>query len=527
MRRVHFLCILLFCLVSFGNTLFMGFVYDDIDGIINNESIRDLGSIPSLFTQHLSGDIRGAPTSPYYRPLSALSIIIDYQFWGTWPVGYHLTNIFLHMTASILVYLICLRLLSDGRSALAASLLFAVHPAHCEAVTWIGARTDIIPSIFILAAFLVHLRSEDKRSIQRTASGLLFTLCALLSKETGILVPILILGYEVYKKNRNVRDMITFSALYAIPIIPYALLRSTAHTADLLGKHPLSWRLATSLEIMPKYFTLLFMPFDHRVFYDIPIRTALVAPESIINSAFMIITCVFATFLCIRRSIFGFALVWILATLMPVSALPAIIQPAPMAERYLYLPSFGVIIIFGELIRRLGIKTEFFHNQPNRKYAMTLLAVVLIFFSMVCIRRNTDWRDDFHFSEMLHRDAPRHPITGIMRAWHAEQAGELEKAILLLATAISDSNREVPNMKLKALAHANLGGTLHKMGKSGEGMLELEKAVAIIPDNPLYHLKLGLAAQQSSNRERAIIAFSTALTLDPGLQEARDALGGL
>jgi Flp pilus assembly protein TadD len=114
-----------------------------------------------------------------------------------------------------------------------------------------------------------------------------------------------------------------------------------------------------------------------------------------------------------------------------------------------------------------------------------------------------------------------------MAAWHAEQAGEFEQGRVLLTEALANADRPVPNLKLTALAHANLGVLLNTMGKSGDGVQELEQAVAIIPDNPQYHYKLGLAAQQAGDKERARAAFRTAVTLAPTLREARDALAGI
>lgn len=527
LRRLHLACILIICLVAFGNTLAMDFVYDDIDFICNNTSIRDLGKIPDLFTRNLSAGITGAPAEPYYRPIAGTSTIIDYQLWGTRPAGHHLTNILLHIIASLLVYQVSRRLLTHDGAALAAALLFAVHPVHCEAVAWVSARTDIMPTIFILAAFLFHLRARGGNLLRNSAAGMFFTFCALLSKETGVLVPLLILAHEFRTSERTPWTIVKFPLLYALPIIPYGVLRCSTETADLFGNHPFPWRLATGLEILPKYLGLLFMPIDHRVFYDIPIRTAPMDPIVLVGGAVMLVVCLAALYLWTRRSLTGFALIWILATLMPVSALPAIIQPAPMAERYLYLPSFGVAIIVGELVRRISTGEVPAPLRFSHRTGTLLLATLFVLLATVCIRRNTDWINDFHFCEMLHRDAPRHPISSIMRAWHAEQAGEFEKAHGLLTAALANSDREVPNMKQKALAHANLGGVLNAMGRSREGVQEFEKAVAIIPDNPLYHYRLGLAARQAGDRERARTAFGTAVTLDPTLQEARDALAGL
>lgn len=61
--------------------------------------------------------------TPYYRPLLIASFIIDYQLWGTKPFGYHFTNLLLHISNALLVYLFILILLKRSELALLASLI--------------------------------------------------------------------------------------------------------------------------------------------------------------------------------------------------------------------------------------------------------------------------------------------------------------------------------------------------------------------------------------------------------------------
>ena len=65
----------------------------------------------------------------------------DYHAWGLWPPGFHLTSIVLHGAVAVLLYRLVVALFGDWRAALPAALLFAVHPLHSEAVTYISGRT--------------------------------------------------------------------------------------------------------------------------------------------------------------------------------------------------------------------------------------------------------------------------------------------------------------------------------------------------------------------------------------------------
>jgi hypothetical protein len=96
-----------------------------------------------------------------WHPLTLLSYMLDYQFYGLRAGGYHLTNVGLHGAAAILLFLV-LRQMTAGlwRSAFVATL-FAIHPLRVESVAWIAERKDVLSGVLFMltiAAYVYYAR---------------------------------------------------------------------------------------------------------------------------------------------------------------------------------------------------------------------------------------------------------------------------------------------------------------------------------------------------------------------------------
>src|SRR5436189_808289 len=137
-----------------------GFVeWDDQINLTNNEDYRGLGSaqLKYFFTTTLMG---------HYIPLTWLTFGLDYVLWGMDPFGYHLTSLLLHAANAVLVYLIAVRLLAVAMPALsaewlglrfaamAAALLFSLHPLRVESVARATERRDVLCGFFYLLPIL-------------------------------------------------------------------------------------------------------------------------------------------------------------------------------------------------------------------------------------------------------------------------------------------------------------------------------------------------------------------------------------
>jgi len=161
----------------------------------------------------------------FFRPIISILLFLDYQIWGLNPVGYHLTNIIFHGFCCFFVYLISSQLLIHSHLSkklsqsisMIAGFLFLVLPSHVEAVTWISARSDVVATCFFLAAFSSYLYYKNNSNKFWIFSSYVLFAFALFSKESVIIYPGLILGYEIY---RFFQDKQPLNQLYKVIYLP-------------------------------------------------------------------------------------------------------------------------------------------------------------------------------------------------------------------------------------------------------------------------------------------------------------------
>jgi protein O-mannosyl-transferase len=178
---------LLLALAAYANVLNAYFLSDDF---------VQLGRIK---TGNLS-PVYAATQGGLLRPLFTLSLLVDLKLWGLNPLGYHVVNIALHALNAVGVFYLARALAQRAelsgptrpRLACAASLIFLLHPAHTEAVTWISARADLLATLFCLLTLLLLLAYTQTRSPWQISCALLTFALALLSKESAICLPLVL-----------------------------------------------------------------------------------------------------------------------------------------------------------------------------------------------------------------------------------------------------------------------------------------------------------------------------------------------
>jgi hypothetical protein len=177
--------------IVFLPALGVGFIADDFVYIAR---FREMpwSAWPNFFVQDWSGGIWGQPLKEL-RPFAALSFMIDARLWGGNVVGYRLVNLALHLAATTLVVRLAWRY-AAGRApaALIAGLVFAVHPAHVETITWITGRPDLLGSVCALGFFGAGeaFAAEGRRRVAVLALGAF--LAGVFSKEFCLTLPLLI-----------------------------------------------------------------------------------------------------------------------------------------------------------------------------------------------------------------------------------------------------------------------------------------------------------------------------------------------
>ncbi|MCX6356604.1 MAG: hypothetical protein NT045_01790 [Candidatus Aureabacteria bacterium] len=232
-RTVHLMILALIVLVVtlYSNTLDNDFVWDDGELIVQNYPLHHARYLPSLLTRSFfdrpAGELDPCDY-PYWRPLTLLSLALDYRIWGADPFGYHLTNIALHVLNCVLVLTLWSALFPPFAVAAGAALIFAVHPLQTNAVAYISGRTDLIATAFLLLASLCCLRYMRAAGRGALAGMLLCVWLSLMAKESALAAPLFFLCLGALDRAMP-RRTVSAACLSLLPIAVYIICRSLFH----------------------------------------------------------------------------------------------------------------------------------------------------------------------------------------------------------------------------------------------------------------------------------------------------------
>ena len=211
--------------------------YDDSSTITRNPVVLGLTPLAEVWRRDFWGQHALADSQSHksFRPITTLTLRLGYQDavarWGgqfeaVSTMGFHVVNVVLHAAVSMLclpaAFLAFGGEAHDFAPALMTALLFAAHPVHSEAVENITGRAEELMALFFLAGFVVYastlLRCRDHSNLRPTCSQsaalvavLMCTVLSLLSKETGVTLPLLCSWWDFFVAQRlSLRHMFLF-----------------------------------------------------------------------------------------------------------------------------------------------------------------------------------------------------------------------------------------------------------------------------------------------------------------------------
>src|SRR5574341_419913 len=198
-ERLAALGVLFLAATAYAPSLSHPFQYDDLHTIVDNARLHQ----PDAWREAFAGTLPSSSEVPsrHYRPLTYLSYWITLQVVGPSPTAFHAVNLALHLINVGLALTLLRTLIRDRGIALLAAALFALHPAVSEAVLYASARATLMSSLFMLAALVCYARARGRQSAGQPSGAwwvgwAAAALAALLSKETGIVLPLLCLAMD-------------------------------------------------------------------------------------------------------------------------------------------------------------------------------------------------------------------------------------------------------------------------------------------------------------------------------------------
>jgi tetratricopeptide (TPR) repeat protein len=388
--------------VAFGNTLSFGFVWDDHLLIGGSHFVRSWGTLPQILTSHFWAG--HADWKMYYRPLINVTFLVDYQLWGLNALGYHLTNILVHLAVSLVVMWIGATLLRDWLAGLVAGLVFSLHPVHSQSVSFIAGRTDLVAALFFLAAFSLYDRWRRSGRWFAYAGSLLAFVLALLSKEIAVVLPLVLLLRDWAFEDPATRPSRARAALRIGPMLgvlaTFLVVRFVVLSDVLLHRShgsPTEWlpRLLTTLTLAARYVWITILPYPVSPSQTPPIQAWAGDPVFLLAAIGLGGLLMVAVVLGRRRPAVLFCIGWFWLTLAPSIALTLLPgSTAIFADRFLYLPSVGVCLLAALAVRPLLGEPGQIRPDVVRRGPAAALAVLLLVMTTLTLWRNEDWKDD-------------------------------------------------------------------------------------------------------------------------------------
>jgi len=509
--------IVLAAIAAYANSFSGAFVYDDVDAILANPTLRHFST---AFAPPEGATVSG-------RPVLNFSLALSHALSGQSTWGFHGLNLLIHALAGLTLFGIVRRTLGlrglrriTGRVdscvsiAFAVALLWAVHPLQTESVTYIVQRAESLAGLFYLLTLYCFIRGDERKGRIWYALSVASCLLGMATKEVMVTAPVIVFLFD--------RTFISgsFREAWRRHRLPHLALASTW---ALLGRLIVTtggnrggtvgfgigvhwWEYAlTQFQAITRYLELCVWPsplsFNYGTFW---VRGA----GEVLPYAIFVLALAAATVIAlVRRPALGFLGAWFFVILAPTSSIiPG--STEMIVEHRMYLPLAAVVVLVLIALSQAVSRVPF-------------LAVCGACAALCCAltaRRNQDYRS----GEALWRDTvSKHsgnPYAHINLGGALFEGGKFAEAQTEAEAAI----RLQPEL---AEAHVNLGNSLLAAGKTQESMAEYTRAVELKPTYAIAHLGMGNAWYQMQRYSEAADQYSEAASLKPGYAVAQCSWG--
>ena len=534
-------------------------LWDDDQYITQNPLLRTSAGLAQIWL---------APKGVNYFPLTATLQWVQWQLWSNASLGYHWTNLVLHLLSALLLWRLLRRL--GVRLAWLGGLVFAVQPQTIESVAWITELKNTLSLPLLLGAMICYVnfdsaredsvheggarcpqRAERRRQLNQRVGdppwpgfGGLCTalhlylgsiglfLAALLSKSTVVMFPFVILLYCWWKRGRlTPADLKATAAFFGLSLCLGAVTLWFEHARAIgLGAAPLEGFFSRSVAagLAAAFYALkCVLPFGLMPIYP---RWTVASPTFLQLLPWPILA-VGVAFVWSKRGTWGrpvlFGVGCFLANLVPVLGFVpmAYLRLAWVADHFAYLSLVPIVGLAaaGLSAAKLG--------KPVTAIVGVALAAVLAFAShrvagnfrspealwTFTLRQNPAAWSAHNDLGSIRYDAGRLPEATAefaeavrLNPDYAEARNNLGVALAdagHLAEAVDQYNRALQLKPGYANARCNLGNALLRMGRSAEAVGEYRQALRLKPDFPEAHYNLGLALQAMGRKEEAAEEF--------------------
>lgn len=452
--------------------------WDDDRFIASNDLITgfEISNIRRIFAE---------PHFEAYHPFHLVSYMVDYELWGRWAPGYKLHNLVLYLICLALLFRLLRRLGLSPFGAWAATLLFAAHPLHVEAVVWATARKETLSLAFMLGAALAAL--ESKKPTDRAAIvALLLFAGAILTKTSTVVLPALLILADRFVNQRSWRESLQRAlpmGLVACAVAGYVI--SLWQENEMTRPTPEQGLLGQVALVGKSYWHYLaktIWPLRLSPVYPID-RVGAVELTTALGFAAIALVAV-ASWRSRDRSfrLFGF---WFLVALIPVSNIVPVYFF--VQDRYAFIATVGAAAVAGRILDLLAEK----RGRTPALAASIALAAALVAGSALQARH---WRSSLELWQHAAEIQPDSYYAHLALGHTLRDDGELSAAIdayrravelapelpfARVSLCLADARRNAARQERPAGEVEQLGAALRQRWGSSSALLDLSTRLLV------------------------------------------------
>ena len=481
--------LVLITFIIYFKTFFFQFInYDDPYLLYNNYYVNSGLSIKNLHWAVTATD------KFQWVPVTWLTHMLDFQFYGRAAGGHHLTNVILHLLNTVGVLLFLYKTTDEYWKSLIVAALFALHPLHVEPVAWVSARKDMLSTWFFLITLFAYLRYVKRLNWPSYLTALGLYTVTLMAKPMYVTLPILLLIIDCWPLQRManqgashfaplsringqvaklVVEKIPFMVISAVFSVIAYFTQSKAGAVEPFQLKLLTTKLANIVTAYAGYVWKTFWPAKLAVIY--PYQETVPLGDVIVSTLLLVFITVFVVATAKDRKYLLVGWLWFLVTLLPVIGIVRIGE-VYMADKFCYVAILGLFIITvwggAELCEKL-------EGKSSRKLAIGVVSIIILLLSARSWVYLSSWRNN----------------------------------IALYAEAIKVTEKNY-------IAHGNMGAAYNELGNYDEALKYFSEAIRIEPYYDVAYAEIGRIYMRTGDCEHALPYFQRALSIRPENQRA-------
>lgn len=497
------ICILITVIVLSPNLQNDFLNWDDTAYVINNDLIKDFSfnGFKNLFTT--------PEVVSTYVPLTLLSWAIDHAIGGLNPTIFHFFNLLLHILVVVVVFNLTKLLSKNKMVAFIVALLFGIHPMHVEVVGWISARKDLLYTLFFLGSLIAYFFYTDKESKYSKCNYyiacLILFILSLLAKGTAVILPFVLFLFD-YLKERKISMKLIFEKLPFLLLSTFFVILSI--NMQVKGGAMDNRQFTSILDSLSVgfygYFTYLIkavIPFNLSVYHPYANQIGESNPWYYYTAAIpvlLLFVLLLTKFKKNRVLVFGFGFFFI--TLIPViQVLP--FGTAVTADRYTYLPYFGLFLLLGQFVIKL------FNTYSKKKFIISLTVFYCMILSIVTFQFSKTFKNSETLWTNVLDKYPKSSLAFLNRGNYRITTGRL-------LDAIQDFNNGIAINSEDYSLYYNRGLVYQYINQYNIAIEDYSKAIIIKTNHVSSILNRGIVYHSMKEYKKSIVDFSNVVRLD-------------